>query len=125
MTSNKEHEGGYTWTTYAQRLEDAGISWKVYQHQDNYGCNVLEYFKAFKKSGPRFGLIYQGHGSSPEGQFEYDAINDMLPAGSWIIPPGSNRSIRTICRPTVRRLSRVRSMPSLPTSRRGPKRSSF
>ena len=25
-------------------------------------------------------------GASPEGQFEYDAINDRLPAVSWIIP---------------------------------------
>ena len=23
--------GGYTWTTYAERLEKAGMSWKVYQ----------------------------------------------------------------------------------------------
>lgn len=87
MTSNREHEGGYTWTTYAQRLEDAGISWKVYQHQDNYGCNVLEYFKAFKKADRDSALYTKGMVRSPEGQFEYDAINDMLPAVSWIIPP--------------------------------------
>src|SRR5580704_11513435 len=35
---------GYTWTTYAERLEKAGISWKVYQQEDNYDCNVLEAF---------------------------------------------------------------------------------
>ena len=29
----------YRWTTYAERLEAAGISWKVYQEEDDYGCN--------------------------------------------------------------------------------------
>jgi phospholipase C len=41
---------GYSWTTYAERLEKAGISWKVYQQQDNYGLNVLEYFNQFKNA---------------------------------------------------------------------------
>ncbi|MEV4318769.1 phosphocholine-specific phospholipase C [Actinocrispum sp. NPDC049592] len=43
---NPNHTG-YTWTTYAQRLETAGKSWRVYQEWDNYGDNSLEYFVAF------------------------------------------------------------------------------
>ena len=42
--------GGFTWTTYAERLEKAGISWKVYQQKDNYGCNMLENFKVFREA---------------------------------------------------------------------------
>ncbi|WP_353721181.1 phosphocholine-specific phospholipase C [Dyadobacter sp. 676] len=50
------------WKTYPERLEEAGISWKVYQNEltmgyglkseesewlSNFGTNVLEYFKAY------------------------------------------------------------------------------
>lgn len=50
------------WKTYPERLEEHGISWKVYQNEvtigfglngeendwlSNFGCNVLEYYKQF------------------------------------------------------------------------------
>ena len=50
MTSNKEIPKGFRWTTYAERLEKAGVSWKVYQQHDNYGCNMLENFKVFQQA---------------------------------------------------------------------------
>ncbi|MEW1751507.1 phosphocholine-specific phospholipase C [Streptomyces angustmyceticus] len=39
---------GYTWTTYAERLERAGRSWRVYQEWDNFTDNNLEFFARFK-----------------------------------------------------------------------------
>src|ERR1700679_54571 len=56
LTNNKLLKGGFRWTTYAERLQKAGISWKVHQQQDNYGCNMLEYFKTFQGGdrGSRF-----------------------------------------------------------------------
>jgi phospholipase C len=78
--------GGYTWTTYAERLEAAGVSWKVYQQEDNYACNVLEEFKVFQNAPKNSPLYLKGMVRGAEGQFEYDAINDKLPAVSWIIP---------------------------------------
>lgn len=86
ITHNVVPAGGYTWTTYAERLEQAGVSWKVYQQQDNYGCNVLEYFKVFQQASKGSPLYQKGMLRGPEGQFEYDAINDKLPTVSWIIP---------------------------------------
>jgi phospholipase C len=77
---------GFGWTTYAERLEQAGVSWKVYEQDDNYGCNMLENFKAFRQAGYDSPLRLKGLTHGPEGQFEYDAINDRLPAVSWIIP---------------------------------------
>ena len=77
---------GYAWTTYAERLERAGVSWKVYQQDDNYGCNMLENFRAFRQAGYESALRRKGLTHGPQGQFEYDAINDRLPAVSWIIP---------------------------------------
>ncbi len=85
-TNNDEIPGGYRWKTYAERLEEAGISWKVYQQADNYGCNELEYFKAFKDARPGSPLYEKGMVREPEGKFEHDAMNDNLPTVSWIIP---------------------------------------
>jgi phospholipase C len=85
-TNNDAVPGGFTWTTYAERLEQAGISWKVYQQEDNYGCNVLENFKQFQMAPKNSALYKRGMLRGQEGQFEYDAINDKLPTVSWIIP---------------------------------------
>jgi phospholipase C len=86
IINNKAPDGGYEWTTYPERLEKAGVSWKVYQQQDRYGCNMLENVKTFQKAGRGSGLYTRGIQIDPEGQFEHDATNDRLPAVSWIIP---------------------------------------
>ncbi|CAM04960.1 phospholipase C [Saccharopolyspora erythraea NRRL 2338] len=42
---------GYDWTTYPERLEQAGVSWQIYQEWDNFTDNAVEYFKPFKAIG--------------------------------------------------------------------------
>jgi phospholipase C len=86
VKANDVVHGGYRWTTYAERLEKAGISWKVYQQQDNFYTNVLEYFQNFMKADRHTSLHRRGVQRGPEGQFENDARNDNLPAVSWILP---------------------------------------
>lgn len=86
ILNNTYPKEGYRWPTYAERLEAASISWKVYQQHDNYGCNLLETFKNFRDATPSSPLYTKGMARGPEGQFEYDAQNDKLPAVSWIIP---------------------------------------
>ncbi|MGV9428523.1 alkaline phosphatase family protein [Streptomyces sp. NPDC003656] len=76
----------YRWTTYAERLQAAGVSWKVYQQDDDYGCNLLEQFENFRTAQPGSDLYERGVRPQPEGTFEDDARNDRLPAVSWIIP---------------------------------------
>ena len=44
---------GYTWTTYAERLEKAGHSWRVYQEWDNFTDNKLEFYAVFKAVGKK------------------------------------------------------------------------
>ncbi|KRD01844.1 MULTISPECIES: alkaline phosphatase family protein [unclassified Streptomyces] len=78
----------FSWTTYAERLQAAGVSWKVYQQEDDYGCNVLEQFAAFRNALPGTELYERGVRPQPEGAFEDDARNDRLPTVSWIMPPG-------------------------------------
>jgi phospholipase C len=86
IVNNTYPKEGYRWLTYAERLEAAGVPWKVYQQHDNYGCNLLETFKNFRDATPSSPLYTKGMVRGPEGQFEYDAQNDKLPAVSWIIP---------------------------------------
>ncbi|MFF6803211.1 alkaline phosphatase family protein [Streptomyces sp. NPDC012616] len=78
----------FSWTTYAERLQEAGVSWQVYQQEDDYGCNVLEQFAAFRNALPGTELYERGVRPQPEGTFEDDARNDRLPTVSWIMPPG-------------------------------------
>ena len=86
IIKNKAPDEGFSWTTYPERLEKAGVSWKIYQQEDNYGTNVLELFSQFKKADKNSPLYTKAMVRGPEGQFEYDAINDKLPAVSWIQP---------------------------------------
>lgn len=42
---------GYTWTTYAERLEKAGVKWISYQNMpDEWGDNMLGAFRSFRKA---------------------------------------------------------------------------
>lgn len=54
------------WETYAETLQKAGVSWKLYQCADNYGDNALEYFKNFARFDPTQG------GTPAPGNVLYD-----------------------------------------------------
>lgn len=42
---------GYTWKTYAERLEEAGVNWICYQNMpDEWGDNMLGAFRTFRKA---------------------------------------------------------------------------
>lgn len=86
IISNVAPPGGYTWTTYAERLQNAGVSWKVYQETDNYGTNMLAEFAQFQNAPTSSPLYQNGMLAQSEGTFEYDAAHDRLPAVSWILP---------------------------------------
>ena len=43
--------GGYTWLTYSERLQKAGISWQIYQNMDdNFTDNSVAGFRSFRAS---------------------------------------------------------------------------
>jgi phospholipase C len=86
IISNSYPNGAYTWTTYAERLEAAGVSWQVFQEEDNYSCNMLENFAQFQNAAPGTPLYDKGMARQPAGAFEAAAQNDQLPTVSWIIP---------------------------------------
>ena len=93
---------GYKWPTYAERLQAAGISWRVYQEYDNYGDNALAYFANFRGLDPTSPLYERGRawaeGSNPDNAktsngehlvaaFARDVAADTLPQVSWIVAP--------------------------------------
>ncbi len=102
MSKDKPDFAGYAWTTYAERLQAAGVSWKVYQEYDNYGDNSLPWFRNFRgldRSSP----LYQRGRACVEGSnagnkdtsrgehllaaFRRDVEAGTLPQVSWLVPP--------------------------------------
>jgi phospholipase C len=97
----KNKDNNYRWTTYAERLETAGVSWKVYNHPDHhpddqalkdtpskfYPFNMLGHFKQFMEAPEGSPLRVKALTLDAENQFALDAMNDRLPTVSWLMPP--------------------------------------
>jgi phospholipase C len=105
-------EIGYSWTTYPERLQAAGVSWKIYQdvgagldaahywgwgpdpYIGNYGDNSLLYFLQYQNAAPGTPL-YDGarvgtdvkNGGTYFDMLAADVRNDTLPSVSWIVAP--------------------------------------
>ncbi|MBM3116911.1 phosphocholine-specific phospholipase C [Jeongeupia naejangsanensis] len=86
---NNDESKPFTWMTYAERLEAAGISWKMYQEADNYDDNALAWFANFKNAATTSNLYKRGMTRFARTQFAQDVANDTLPAVSWIIAPAA------------------------------------
>ncbi|MET9253960.1 phosphocholine-specific phospholipase C [Streptomyces sp. NPDC003717] len=99
------------WTTYAEQLGSAGISWKVYQVHDrdaekNYGDNALEYFAPFMTADPAedgkgdqelwrrgvAGVPYRGGDVADAilSALRADVRGGTLPQVSWIVTDYAN-----------------------------------
>ena len=76
-----------SWQTYPERLQAAGISWQVYQEEDNFDDNALAWFKQFGHAGSRSPLYQRGMRKLPAGSFEDDVKHDRLPQVSWLVAP--------------------------------------
>ena len=84
----------YSWTTYPERLQAAGVSWKVYQQaSDYYNLNALRWFAQYTNTAPGNPLYDRGLALVDDlvASFQSDITNGTLPQVSWIIPPW-NRS---------------------------------
>jgi phospholipase C len=110
-------EQGYDWLTYPERLQAAGISWKIYQDIGlgltpaqfegftdnpfigNFGDNSVLYFLQYQNAQPGSPLfdnartgtdIFNGgafNGGSFFAQLQSDVQNDTLPQISWVVAP--------------------------------------
>lgn len=105
-------EQGYSWTTYPERLEKVGVSWKIYQdigtgldsdgswgwagdpYIGNYGDNSLLYFDQYRTAAAGSALYEKARtgtnvaaGGGYFDQFRADVTNGKLPQVSWIVAP--------------------------------------
>jgi phospholipase C len=109
-------EAGYDWPTYPERLERAGISWKIYQDSGigldaaglwgftddpyigNFGDNSLLYFHQYQNAAPgtpladkaKTGTAIINQNRNPEAlltDFRADVQGGRLPQVSWIVAP--------------------------------------
>lgn len=78
----------YKWKTVPEYLQDAGISWQVYQDKDNFGDDPLVLFKQYQDSSKKKGVLAR-RGTSFPGleKFYEDAKNGNLPDVSYIVAP--------------------------------------
>jgi len=89
--TNPGNDGGYTWTTYPERLEKAGITWQVYENmEDNYTDNALAGFRTFRDAwfkNPGYSQPLRDRGISTRDldKLKEDVLADRLPQVSWIV----------------------------------------
>ena len=86
----------YLWATYPERLEAAGVSWKIYEDMaDNFGDNPLVGFQAFRDSlakapGSNPALAAKGLSTQHLDVLRADAMAGTLPQVSWVISPAKD-----------------------------------
>ncbi len=80
---------GFKWPTIPDVLQDAGISWRIYQDPNNnwtgamHGCLAFDSFRNAKKGSP----IYEnGMRHYSLDDLKRDVESNQLPAVSWILP---------------------------------------
>ncbi|GBQ19959.1 phospholipase C [Gluconacetobacter sacchari DSM 12717] len=102
MARDRASFAPFRWTTYPERLQAAGVSWRIYQEYDNFGDNPIASFAAFRDLDRR-SWQYQRARSIVAGStratmngsdgrylveaFERDVAGGTLPQVSWIVPP--------------------------------------
>ncbi|WP_448101868.1 phosphocholine-specific phospholipase C [Luteibacter jiangsuensis] len=97
-TEERPETNGYTWTTYPERLEKAGISWRVYQGgtgepgspTDNYTDNSLEFFARYQVeegADPAGPLVRNGVSTHTLRDLRNDVLHNRLPQVTWIVAP--------------------------------------
>lgn len=88
VQSNKVPPEGFRWTTYAERLEAAGVDWGIYQYGEagKHPHNMFKTFANFRDAPSGSPLAVKGMADSDEGKFAADVLADRLPAVSWMFP---------------------------------------
>ncbi|GAB2702071.1 phosphocholine-specific phospholipase C [Kitasatospora kifunensis] len=87
VTDNSE--AGYSWTTYPEMLQNAGVSWRVYQEADNYDDNPLAWFDQFKNAATNDPLYVNGMARVADiaGAITSDIASGSFPTVSWVVAP--------------------------------------
>ena len=77
----------YTWETYPERLDTAGVSWRMYHDVDDYDDNVLKYFRQYQGLEHTSERWQNAMRNRTVAEFEADVAGGELPSVSYIIAP--------------------------------------
>ncbi|KAK6073106.1 hypothetical protein SCUP234_08943 [Seiridium cupressi] len=75
------------WKTTAEIYQDNGLTWYVYQDEDNFDDNPLAWFGQFQESSSTSELYERGFAGLTLDTFYVQAANGTLPSISYIIGP--------------------------------------
>jgi phospholipase C len=81
--------GGFTWTTYAERLQAAGISWRSYQSSVGGNGPELGWFRQFQTAPVGSPLYENGMKLRSKTAVMDDIRSGNLPQVSWVQPEAS------------------------------------
>ncbi|MGH8291392.1 MAG: phosphocholine-specific phospholipase C [Steroidobacteraceae bacterium] len=89
----------FAWTTYVERLQSAGITWRVYQEglgwstdspmTGNYDDNALVYFEQFANAATNSELHQRAMRPAGVDELRTDVLSGRLPQVSWIVTPAA------------------------------------
>lgn len=77
----------FSWKTVPEFYQDAGVTWMVYQDEDNFGDDALQSFTQYMNAGPDDPLTIYGSSYPGLDKFYADAEAGTLPQVSWIVGP--------------------------------------
>jgi phospholipase C len=81
----------YTWETYPERLERAGVSWQIYYDVvDDYLMNVLRFFPPFQESNQQARLYQRARRGRPLAQFLDNLRTGNLPQVTFVLANAEN-----------------------------------
>jgi phospholipase C len=93
--ADPQKHGGYTWTTYPERLMDAGISFQIYQDMaDNFTDNPLVGFRRYREAkvaqSPELRELARRTIETRDlDLLKADVTAGRLPQVSWIVAPAA------------------------------------
>ncbi len=100
MTGTIDAAGGYggpqidnhirpplTWESYPERLERAGITWRIYHDLDDFGCNVCKFLAQYRQAPRNSPLRHNALRDRPFYELLYDLRTGNIPQVTWIVPP--------------------------------------
>ncbi|MCJ2189118.1 phosphocholine-specific phospholipase C [Novosphingobium beihaiensis] len=93
LDADPRGSGGYSWTTYPERLMAAGIGFQIYQDMaDNFSDNPLVGFQRYRAAdkasdGALAGLASRTIRTRDLDMLKHDVEEKRLPPVSWIVGP--------------------------------------
>jgi phospholipase C len=77
----------YSWETYPERLQRAGISWRIYHDLDDYNCNVVKFMTQYRRAPANSPLRDAALRNRPFYELLWDLHTGNIPQVTWIVPP--------------------------------------